>query len=296
MGWPFLEVRQLDEGPTGWCVLNGPLVTEDQREEFSRLRWSGFRFAGMSSYLTFPALGNEDPLDYESACEAWCHCFRAPEAFLRTGMPRALISLSDFADPCQIAPPLGVRRGHYILYVGADSAWKKQAKNWSLAAGCLPMLSKELGLDALVIGASDAEFPESSGVSFLEQMPWQEFLALLAQASFLFVPNSSDPSPRILAEALCLDVPLLVHVDILGGWKYVNAYTGAFFSGRKDVVGAARKCLQAQVYPRNWFSANYGPVHSGRRLLHLLKRIDPSIKERAYVWLHERPAASDPSG
>ena len=73
----------------------------------------------------------------------------------------------------------------------------------------------------------------------------------------LFAPNLHDASPRVLAEALCLDVPILVNRHILGGWKYVTNATGAFFGGEHDVVDAVRVLLserrRAELQPRRWF-------------------------------------------
>ena len=73
----------------------------------------------------------------------------------------------------------------------------------------------------------------------------------------LFAPNLHDASPRVLAEAMCLDVPILVNRHILGGWKYVNNRTGAFFGGEDDVVEAFKGILavqeQGQMQPRQWY-------------------------------------------
>src|SRR5262245_47658398 len=127
--WPFLLVLDAHCRQTGWVLLNGPIVAPAQQEQFAEMRRSGHRFVGMSSYLTFPHGGDGDPLDYEMVCDAWCHCFRAPEAFLRTALPRALISVSDFVDyhhvaPATVAaPPPGERFD--LLYVGATEAWKR---------------------------------------------------------------------------------------------------------------------------------------------------------------------------
>ena len=52
----------------------------------------------------------------------------------------------------------------------------------------------------------------------------------LQKARFIFVPNVSDASPRVLTEALCYDLRLLVNYNLLGGWKYVNEQTGVLFN------------------------------------------------------------------
>src|SRR5262249_43549132 len=90
--WPFLLVLDSEYRQTGWAVLNGPIVTPEQEQQFVELRRSGYRFVGMSSYLTFPQKYDHDLLDYELVCDAWCHCFRVPDRFLRSIVPRSLIS------------------------------------------------------------------------------------------------------------------------------------------------------------------------------------------------------------
>lgn len=125
-------------------------------------------------------------------------------------------------------------------------------------------------------------------MTFSPRLQWLEFLARLAHARFLFVPNVLDASPRVLTEALCLDIPVVVNRRILGGWKYVNVFTGVFFDGEDDVVAAVRRCLAAPISPRRWFQAHHGPYHAGRRLLALLRSLDPTITERSHLGLAER--------
>ena len=58
-------------------------------------------------------------------------------------------------------------------------------------------------------------------------------------------------------EALCLDLPIVVNKHIVGGWKYVNQYTGKFFSDASDVVGVYRTLRSAhqtaELFPREWY-------------------------------------------
>jgi hypothetical protein len=108
--------------------------------------------------------------------------------------------------------------------------------------------------------------PDDRGVEVWPEVPRHALLECVARSRIAFFPNALDPSPRLLGEALCLDVPVLVNRAILGGWKYVTRSTGTFFEGEHDVVDAARRCLSHSHAPRAWFTANYGPVNSGRRL------------------------------
>lgn len=291
MKWPFLLVVDEHHRQTGWALLNGPIVTPAQQEQFAELRRASYRLAGISSYMAFPRLEDGDTLDYEALCEAWCHCFRNPENFLTTSIPKALISVSDFTDYRHVAPDAVAQidsiRAFDFIYVGGLEDWKRIRKNWRLASECIPLICHELGLRCLVIGEPDDEFMPVPGVTFSPPMPWKRLLSYLASARFLFVPNELDASPRLLAEALCLDVPVVVNRNILGGWKYVNRFTGTFFEDAKGVAVAVERCLRQAVTPRSWFRANYGPYLTGKRLLRVLRSVDPDLNPKSHLWLAE---------
>jgi hypothetical protein len=296
--WPFQFVLDARDRHTGWMLLNGPIVSPPQQREFVELRRAGYRFIGMSSYIDFPRGCLEHLLDYEMVCDAWCHCFREPKKFLRRQLPQALISASDFVDAGRISPGrfarLAVGDSYDLVYVGAEASWKREVKNWSLAARVIPRLCADLGLRALVVGPPGNGFEPSPRVTFIASQPWTTLLAYIEGARFLLVPNEMDASPRTIAEALCLDTAVLVHREILGGWKYVNRFTGGFFDGEHDVVAAVRTLDESTKAPRRWFRANYGPYLAGRRLLSLIRSIDPAIVERSHVHLSDAIGQSAP--
>jgi hypothetical protein len=286
--WPFEVIRHRDGRESGWIALHGPVVTPQQHEQFAQLRRSGARFVGITSYLDFPRTDPCDRLDYEAVCEAWCHCFREPDRYFTAQTPRALISTSDFADwiwierCAQHGKPIGT---YDVVYVGALSAAQRSIKNWTLASRGLPALYQALGLRAVVFGCADAVFPPQPGITFCDRVDWPVLLATLAHARLVFVPNALDPSPRVITEALCLNKPVLMQRHILGGWKYVNRYTGAFFDDEYDVVMAATEALATPVAPRDWFRTNFGPEHAGRRLAAMMRPFDAAIKRDAALMI-----------
>ncbi|WP_347331864.1 hypothetical protein [Marinimicrobium locisalis] len=104
----------------------------------------------------------------------------------------------------------------------------------------------------------------------------------------MFVPNVADASPRIIAEALCLDVPILMNENILGGWKYITAMSGRFFSGEHDVLPCAEEIMSKRFHPRLAYMNSFGPRRAEQALAGLLKTLDPGIEER-------RPLQIEPS-
>jgi hypothetical protein len=290
---PFLFVGDAQLRPLPWALVTAPITTRDHHVLLAELASAGYRFVGMPGYMSFPRPDGRDVRDYGAVCEAWCHPFRDPDAYLPADSPRALISHSDFTDPQQVRPgrffthePRDERFD--VVYVGAPERWKRAAKSWALAAETLPAICDELGFRALVVGAPKSVRSPSPSLRVVGRLAWVDLLARLAKARLLFVPNVVDPSPRIMAEALCLDVPLVVNRAIVGGWKYVNPFTGVFFDGQDDVVEAVRACLARARSPRRWYRANFGPYLSGSRLLRLLRRLDPGIVERSHLTVTDR--------
>lgn len=290
--WPLERVLDARGRATGWAVVHAPVVSPDRMRILAGLLRDGARLIGMSSDTDFPRRGGEhpagDPIDYWSLCEAWCHCFREPDAFLPHGVPRVLLSASDFTDPVRVR---GQARAEWdgpqvdYVYVGHTEDWKCRAKGWELALRCLPVLHDDLGLRGLHVGAPAVTVP---GVHTVASLPWPQLMAWLARARFLFAPNGLDASPRILAEALSLDVPVVVNRQILGGWKYVTARTGAFFDDEHDLAAAVSSCLASRRQTSAWFRTHHGPYLAGRRLLALLRSVDPNLAERSHLQLERR--------
>jgi len=101
--------------------------------------------------------------------------------------------------------------------------------------------------------------------------PWRDFLKKIESSRILFAPNGHDASPRVVAEALCLDVAVLVNANIDGGWKYAeHEATGATFTSADDVVAAFDKIVanekSGKLAPRKWFMENSGIKNSAVRL------------------------------
>ena len=283
LAWPFLAVADAAGRGTGWCALGGPLRKQSDVDIYNDLRRS-FRFIGLTSYTTFP-LVDEGPIsDYGRLCEGWCHCFRDPDLYIPSELPRELISESDFLDyesvcPENLSSADGPQKDFDFIYVCLPGKWKETTKNWPLAKRCLHRLCYDLNLKGLLLGRWQIlDLPFHRNLTVQGDVPHRQLLEYLCHSRMLFVPSVMDASPRILAEALCLDVPILVHRRILGGWKYVNSSTGAFFESEDDVTQAAQQCLGEGFRPRQWFKTNFGPILSSERLCGFLRQLDPQVK------------------
>jgi glycosyltransferase involved in cell wall biosynthesis len=189
---------------------------------------------------------------------------------------------SDFTDPFTTSPEHfggDGRREFDFIFVCRDDPWYEMCKNWSLAIRCFLPLCRTLGLRGLVVGHERFDGQEELGVGLTTcgELPWPTLMHHLARARLLLVTSVNDASPRLLAEALALNTPILVNRAILGGWHYVNTFTGAFFDSEIDVADAARRVLERWTSPREWFRAHHGPHLAGARLARFLAKLDPAL-------------------
>lgn len=69
-----------------------------------------------------------------------------------------------------------------------------------------------------------------------------------------------------MAEALSLDVAVLINANIDGGWKYAQPATGALFTSPDDVVAAydtvKSRLAAGELTPRRWFKENSGQANA----------------------------------
>ncbi|MGW8392455.1 hypothetical protein [Pseudoduganella sp. HUAS MS19] len=293
--WPMFGLVDDRSQSTGYVGLHAPAANAAQAQAILSFTMS-HRLLGFCSYVDFPAgyrLSNQQ--DYESLCFAWCHCFRNPDQFFSPGRRLLLLSHSDFIDYTLAAPrpllgELHSGRDYDFAYVCQPGSWKEKVKNWGLALRCLPVLCDELGLRGALVGRDVLDGPplrHPHRLTMLPELPWGDLMRLLGCSRFLFLPNELDASPRLLCEALCMDTPVLVNRRILGGWKYVNGFTGAFFDDECNVAQGARDCLEHWTSPRRWYIANSGPIVSGRRLARFLACHDKNLAHVRTIHLSD---------
>ena len=298
-------------------LLSHPFTRESSWEQYNEYLRDKFLILGISSYSEFPkitsnkldGLHNPDDkawkYDYMKVVKACLNCFREPQNFYDKGINHTLISESDFCDSEYYRPKTSeIEKIYDFIYLcpkdsETDSeknkecfGWVATNKNWKLALKCLPILCGTYKLKGLLVGRKNCELPiECKGLiettSFLSR---DELLKKYRQSKFLFVPNKVDASPRVLTEALCTDLPILVNKNILGGWKYVNEETGSFFTNKNDISAGIEYILNNynNLKPRENFLANFGKINTGKKLKQFIEDnfseyIDVSNYEYLYL-------------
>ena len=223
---------------------------------------------------------------------AWLHCFRDPPINLRqSGLPLMLLAESDLKDADAYKPDPSIKKEYDFMYVclqdndKCEPGWQSFNRNWDLAKQCLEIMCGEFGLRGVLVGRTNCEFTKKCN-GIVKVVPFLEFDAFqkeMQKCRFLFVPNVADASPRVITEALCYNMPVLVNRNILGGWHYVEpGVSGEFFTNKTDVRPALRSLttnLNAYA-PRRHFMRHHGKHRDGRRLAAFLKQHYPNLNNR----------------
>lgn len=291
---PFVDTFDDKGNQLPIVLLSHPFTRDSSYEQYKKYKEDNFLILGISSYNEFPKIttNTHDVLnnpnekawknyDYMKVVSGWLHCFRQPDRFIDRGIPRALISESDFTDTVTFCPDKSVQKKYDFLYICPRDAdkncdgWVSTNKNWKLGKECVEILCRDFNMRGLLVGRKGCPLPEHAAkncetTDFLSR---DQLIRCYRMSKAILIPNQSDASPRVLTEALCCDVPALVNRNILGGWKYINGQTGVFFDSSKDFPDKVRKFQQNYFLfqPRNYFLNNYGKVNSGKRFRKFIK-------------------------
>jgi hypothetical protein len=281
-------------------LISAPFRTVEHERKYEKYKRRGLHFCGISSYLEFPGKINnphedrfheERKHDYTKMVTSWLHCFRTPPPNLeRSGLPLLRMAEADLKDPAVVEYKPNEPKEYDFIYVCLNDGDGKQCKpgwnwyirNWDLAKKCLEVMCRKYKLRGVIVGRENCEFTEycSGIVKVFPFLEYHEFQKLMRKCRFLFVPNISDASPRVITEAICYNMPVLVNYNILGGWNNViPGVTGEFFTDEKNVSNALDKLLpNYNTYrPREWFQSNRGKTISGAILSDFLIENYPDI-------------------
>ena len=307
LGFPFRMIADRTGIRNDVVVLGAPFRNDNHRDTFLELKSRGVKVIGFTHYQNFPATidnpfedkyWTKNEFDYISSCDGWCYCHRDPDAI---GLPREnRIDLveSDFADIhslcAHISCDMTEKDIDFVYSLPSELVddhknsnrcsleWQAHCRNWKLARECLPILCDRLGLSGAIIGRDCVDDMQELGIeskiTLHKRLKYNEFLTLLKRARFLFVPNISDASPRVITEALALNTPVVVNKDIIGGWKYVNDRTGASFTSPDDVEAAVNHVLTVKT-AQDEFLSTWGRQKSSERFSSFLRQLGVNADE-----------------
>ena len=309
---PFGNIKDENGKNLNVILLNTFFRTKEHKQQFVDLKKKGFPIIGSTCYLSFPSktLNPHDDNyhkeqkndNYVDWCEGWCHCFKNPDKYIKSesgickqNIPKLLCSVSDFADYEHIKPDNSIEKEYDFIYNcptdndKCEPGWQGWNRNWELAKKCLPIMCSKYNLKGLIIGRKNCDYTElcSDRITFIEYVDdWNIFLKYLKQSRFLFCPNMEDASPRVITEAMCADIPVLLNYNILGGWKYIQSgVSGEFFTSEKDIGKALDKITTLKYQPRTHYLSVSSDKFYSPLLHNFLKKCIPNLLPSKKVTL-----------
>jgi len=292
---PYVNVYDEKRNQLPIVLLSHPFTRDNSYKQHQQYKKDGFLILGISSYNEFPSIttNKHDVLnnskekawtnyDYMKETDGWLHCFRDPKKHIAKSMPKTLLSESDFCNYDVYKPNPEIKKIYDFIYIcpkdAGDSCdgWVSTNKNWDLAQKCIEVMCSKYKFKGLLVGRKGCKLSKSAEklchtTGFLSQL---KLIEAYNQSKFILIPNQSDASPRILTEALCVNVPALVNYNIVGGWKYINSQTGAFFSSMDDFDQGLNFIVRNynRLQPRNNFITNFSYKVSGKKLKKFIEK------------------------
>ena len=305
--WPYINLKDENGKNINMLCIRGYLITEKEKKQFLDYINKGIKFVGCSSNLSFPRKCDSihgschiekniliNGKKVEEYVLGWLHCFKRPEEYVYGNIPRLLISESDFT-PDYIKPNNKNKTKIYDYItiqprdsISCDTGWWHHYKNWPLAHKCIKVFTDELGLKGLIVGRDDCpvSVDNINLVTITGQINYFKLLDYMRQTKFILLPNLEEASPRVLTEALSVNIPIFLYDNILCGWKYLNDKTGIGFNEDNIKIQAEEllKNISVGKYsPEKYYRENYGLKISGKQLRNFLKEINPGVSDCEYV-------------
>lgn len=277
VSFPFKNIKNQAHIYLPIIAISAPFRSKQHEDLYQEYKNKGCSFLGISSYLTFPdkiqnphecRFHERRKHDYVGMVSAWAYCTRNPsQKILSVGMPHILMTEADLKNIRSYTRKHQQPPEYDFLYVCLDDGkdcrpgWQSHNRNWILAQICFHVICVQYKLRVLIVGRTHCTLDPlwRPYVTVKGFMNFHAFQTEMQKCRFLFVPNIDDASPRVITEALCYDIPVLVNRNIVGGWhNVVSGVTGEFFTDENDLKPALNKLLhpQARYSPRHWFEKN----------------------------------------
>jgi hypothetical protein len=256
---------------------------------------NGIKMVGITAYKSFPNKITDDtpdkyidiPFDYYSNIKNWLCCFNNTDNFdSRHNLYD--MSESDFYDA---EHDTSTPKKYDIIYsclkdddTCPENGWNAINRNFELAKKCFPVMINEYGLKVLVVGRTNCGLDYGNNMEIVDFLPYQQFQQKMRESKFLFVPNIYDASPRVVAEALIKDIPVLMNKNILCGSKYINDKTGELFTNEIDLRGALTKLINGGYTPKKEWEKNYSRKKSAIKLRNWLVSSYPELNYTSEIY------------
>lgn len=278
-------------------VLVSAFFRDDiERARFDEYEQNGVKMVGITAYKSFPkpitdGTGDSetvhDKFPYYDRIKQWFCCFRNPKHYGFDDSHRLMdLSESDYYDAESQAELDKIEKKYDFIYICLKDddrcpmdGWNAVNRNFDLALKCLPIMIKEMGLKGLVVGRIGCGLEKQYGdkIEVVDFLLWHEFQVKIRESRFLFVPNIYDASPRVVAESITKNLPVLMNERILCGSKYIEYETGELFTDHNDIRLALDRLMGKidTISPRGWWEKNHSRKKAGKRMRDFLYEVWP---------------------
>jgi hypothetical protein len=303
--FPFKNLFDDENNLVNVILISAPLYSDDDMANYQLYKNMGMYISGISSYQEFPdrminphehGTDDEKTRDYANIASSWLPCHRdLPPILKNSKLPMQLITEADLKNTDHYKPDPKIEKIYDFIYICLDDndtctpGWNWHIRNWDLAKKCIEIMCSEYNLKGAIIGRTNCEFTSKclNNVTRKPMLPFHEFQIELQKAKFIFAPNTTDASPRVITESLCYNMPALVNYNITGGWhNIIPGITGEFFTSEHDLRPALEKIINNKYDPREWYLKNRGLTVSGAELAQFYKDIYPNLNNKTMKYCY----------
>jgi GR25 family glycosyltransferase involved in LPS biosynthesis len=284
--WNIIDILDENHRPTNLIAVRSEIKNRQAStclEKLIHLRRK--KIIGLSSYQEFPqkiSNPHDQPIynnqrfieKYSNQIVLWCHCFRDPKHYLPNNMPRILYSESDQYRHClHLNSQVGKIPKKYDFFVSMPQGeWNTYIRGFSIAQQWLNHMADVMGLKILVCGTNRRK-DFSENIDVIDFQKWCDFIDCMNQCRYLFCSSIYDASPRIIVEAMSLNMPVLLNKNILGGWKYIQEDTGMFFEATDPIEETIQKFMQKEFNPLEFTKRNFNIIENSEMLANQVNKV-----------------------
>ena len=267
--WNLVNIIDKQGNDTNYIAVRADFWSKESEQKFIELSKTK-KIIGLSSYQCFPAkiinpyenrgptLDNERfMIKYNNKIILWLHCFKDDTQFIHCSIPRILYSETDqYKQLNELKLRTNVIKKYDFFCSIQEGQWNDYIRNINIAIKWLNYMADIMGLSILVCGNNRAQF-FSKRITCIDFQPWNKFIDYFSSCKYLFCASGQDASPRIIIEAIGMNIPVLLNENILGGWKYINNQTGILFNPNGNIHQIVSDFINYKFKPLQWLELNY---------------------------------------
>ena len=294
-GHPYRYFKDENNNMLPIIAITAFLRSDKDKEQYYKFLSNGIKVIGVTAYKTFPVKITDpsedkyhinDDFDYLGNINVWLTCMKDIKLYNFNDTHKTIdMSESDFYD-VEDNNNNTQKKYDFIYVCGKDhgkcpiNGWNAINRNYQLALKCFPIMINEYKMKGLCVGRIDCDLSEfGDNIEKTDFLHWTVLQEKMRESKFLFLPNIYDASPRVVAECIIKDVPVLMNSNIVCGFKYIAYETGEYFIDEYNLRNALDNLLgkMGKISPKKWWKENYGVEKSSIKLRNFLNDFYPDV-------------------